>query len=119
MKPDYKNIDEYVASFDGVVKDRLIKLRKIMCEEIPEAKEEIKYGIPTYVLNGNIIHFGGYKNFVSVYPSPKPIEKMQEKLRKFKTSKGAVQFQNSEDMPWELIRKLVRLTVSIHLGEIK
>ncbi len=101
-------IDDYIAGFDGVVADRMKTILAIYREEMPGAEEKIGYGIPTFKLNGkNAVHFGGFAKHVGFYPTPPLIEHFADELSGYKTSKGAVQFQNDEPLPVELIRRIV------------
>ena len=61
-------IDEYIADFPKDVQERLQKVRTAIQKAVPRAEEKIAYGIPTFVLNGNLIHFAGYQNHIGLYP---------------------------------------------------
>jgi len=56
--------DEYLVDFEPEIQERLIELHEFICNLVPEAKVTINYGIPTFVFNGNLVHFGGYKNHI-------------------------------------------------------
>lgn len=101
-------IDDYISGFDGVAADRLKAMLAIYREEMPGAEEVIGYGIPTFKVNGkNAAHFAAFAKHVGFYPTPDLIVHFADELTGYKTSKGAVQFQNSEPLPVELIRKMV------------
>jgi uncharacterized protein YdhG (YjbR/CyaY superfamily) len=77
----YKTIDEYLASFSGDTKKRLETIRKIIKDTVPaETKEKISYGIPTFYLNGNLVHFAGYKSHIGFYPGSAPIKEFASDL---------------------------------------
>ncbi len=57
---------------------------------MPRKRSNIRY--PTFVLNGNLIHFAGYQNHIGLYPGSKAIEEFKDELSGYKTSKGTVQF---------------------------
>ncbi|MCI0444871.1 DUF1801 domain-containing protein, partial [bacterium] len=57
-----KNIDEYIAKFPEDVQKVLQRIRAAIQKAAPDAQEAIKYQIPTFTLNGNLIHFAAYKN---------------------------------------------------------
>jgi len=104
---NYDNIDEYIANFPDEVQEILQKMRETIAAAAPEAKEKISYGIPTFELSGkNLVHFGGYDNFVSFYPGPANIAAFADKLTDYKTSKGTVQFPLDQPMPYELIAEI-------------
>ena len=54
-----------------------------------------------------MIHFGGFRNHIGLYPSSEAIEIFAEKLKKYKTSKGTVQFPLTEELPFDLIQEIV------------
>ena len=109
---NYETIDEYIANFDGETKKRLEAVRKTIKSIVPaEAIEKISYGIPTYYLNGNLVHFAGYKNHIGLYPGSVLIHEFKKELTDYKTSKGTVQFPHDKPFPLELISKITSLCV--------
>lgn len=105
------NIDEYIAEFPKDVQKILKNLRQEIKKSAPKAEEVIKYGIPTFVLNKNLVHFAGYKNHIGFYPAPSGIKTFKKELSKYKTSKGAVQFPINKPLPIALIKKIVKYRV--------
>lgn len=110
-KPQPKTIDEYINSFPDEVQALLQSLRQTIKEEAPDAQEVIKYGIPTFVLNGNLVHFGGYKNHIGFYPTPSGTEAFQEEIAPYKARKGTIQFPLNQPLPLDLIRRIVAFRV--------
>lgn len=120
MKPRQespKDIDEYIAGFPKEVQELLEKVRKTIREAAPEAEEAIKYQIPTFVLNGNLVHFAAFKNHIGFYPAPRGIEAFKEELSAYKGAKGSVQFPFGEPIPYELIGRIVKLRVQDNLAK--
>jgi uncharacterized protein YdhG (YjbR/CyaY superfamily) len=105
------NIDEYIADFPHEVQEILQQIRSLVRKAAPEAKEAIKYQIPTYVLNGNLVHFAAYKKHIGFYPTPSGIEQFKKELSAYKSAKGSVQFPIAEPIPFNLIEKIVRYRV--------
>jgi uncharacterized protein YdhG (YjbR/CyaY superfamily) len=104
-------VDIYISTFPVQTQERLEQMRKLIKETAPEAKEVISYGIPTCVLHGNLIHFGGFKNHLGFYPGPNAIVTFKDELVNFKQAKGSIQFPVSQPMPLDVIRKIVLLRV--------
>ncbi len=102
----YTTIDEYISSFPLETQKILQQLRKDLQQMVPNAKEKISYGIPTFTLNGNLIHFAGYKNHIGLYPGSKAIEIFAEDLKNYPTSTGTVQFPIDKPLPMVLIKKI-------------
>ena len=77
-KASFKDIDEYIAAFPEDTQEILQKIRQIVKGTAPEAEEAIKYQMPTFVLQGNLVHFAAYKNHIGFYPTPTGIEAFAE-----------------------------------------
>ena len=103
-----ENIDAYIQQFDGETRVKLNLLRSIIKKIAPEAIEKISYQMPTFYLNGNLVHFAAAKNHIGFYPTPSAIAAFEAELKPYKTSKGAVQFPNNQPIPVDLVEKMVR-----------
>jgi uncharacterized protein YdhG (YjbR/CyaY superfamily) len=106
-----ENIDEYIAGFPDDIQEILEKLRMTIRNAAPEAEENINYAVPTYKLNGNLVHFAGYKKHVGFYPTPSGVEKFKKELSGFETGKGSVKFPLDEQIPYDLIAEIVAFRV--------
>ena len=116
---NYKDIDSYIASYPPEVQELLITLRKTIRKAAPKAKEAIKYGIPTYVGNGNLVHFGGFKTHVGFYPTSSGVWKFKKELSAYECSKGTVQFPFDAELPLRLIAKIVKYRVQEDMATAK
>ena len=105
-------IDDYISGFDPPTTDILQKIRFLVRSLIPEARETISYGIPTFKLKKNLVHFAGYKNHIGFYPTPGVIEHFKTELSGYKTAKGSVQFSLNNPIPYDLIEKMVRYRIA-------
>ncbi len=112
----YTTIDEYILSFSDGVQNTLQQLRKTIHAIAPEAVEDIKYGIPTFVLKGNLVHFGAYEKHIGFYPTPSGVAAFKKEILNYKHSKGAIQFPLDEPLPLDLIRKIVAFRVKENLA---
>lgn len=110
--------DKYIEGFPKEVQKLLLQLRTTVRNAAPDAEESIKYGIITYVLNGNLVHFGGFKKHIGFYPSPSGIKAFEEELSVYKNSIGAVQFPLDKPLPLKLISQIVKFRVKENLGPI-
>jgi len=110
-RPQYKTIDEYIASFPKDVRDILEALRRVIGEAAPGAVEAMAYGIPTFRLNGNLVHFAAFKSHIGFYPTPSGIEAFKEELTPFKQAKGSVQFPLNKPIPFDLVKRIVKYRV--------
>ncbi|MGZ5502583.1 MAG: iron chaperone [Halobacteriota archaeon] len=111
----FKNIDDYIATFPKNVQHTLRELRSVIKESAPEAEETISYGMPTFKLNGNLVHFAAYEKHIGFYPTPSAILAFKEKLSIYKQSKGAVQFPIDGPIPLDIVREIVRFRIKENL----
>ena len=80
-------IDQYIAAFPSEVQQLLESMRATIRAAAPNAEECIGYGIPTFKLKGNLVHFAGYKNHIGFYPGSTGIASFQEELSRFKSAR--------------------------------
>lgn len=111
----FQTIDEYITEFPEDIQEILEKMRKVIHDAAPEAEEAISYGMPTFKLHGNLVHFAAYKNHIGFYPTPSGIEAFKEEISEYKSSKGAVQFPLNEPIPYDLVKKMVIFRVKENL----
>jgi uncharacterized protein YdhG (YjbR/CyaY superfamily) len=112
-----RTIDEYIGTFPPKVQKILEQLRSAISETAPEAAETIKYGIPTFTLNGNLVHFAAFAHHIGFYPTPSAIDAFKKDLSPYTTSKGTVQFPIDDPIPFDLVRRMVRFRVKENLEE--
>lgn len=110
-KSEYNDIEEYIANFPVDTQEILRKLRRTILKSAPGAIEVIKYGIPTFKLNGNLVHFAALKNHIGFYPTPSAIEAFKKQLSAYYTSKGAIKFPIDKPIPYQLIKEIVKFRV--------
>jgi len=114
-KKQFKTIDEYIRTFPDDVQSILKKMRTTIREAAPEAQEAISYQIPTFQLNGNLVHFAAFKNHIGFYPAPSGIEGFKKELLPYKVAKGSVQFPIDKPVPYDLVKKIVQFRVQENL----
>ncbi|UWX53803.1 DUF1801 domain-containing protein [Maribacter litopenaei] len=106
------NFEEYVAHFPFEIQEKLRILRKLVKETAPDAVEGISYGMPAFKLNGKpLVYFAAQKNHFGFYATPNTHEAFAEHLSKYKQGKGSVQFPFNEQLPLELIKRMVSYKV--------
>lgn len=109
--PGIKTIDEYIGNFPPEVQEILEKIRKTIHETAPEAEEAMRYGIPTFILNENLVHFAAFEHHIGFYPTPSAIRAFREELTPYKYAKGSIQFPLDEPIPYDLVRRMVEFRV--------
>ena len=95
-------LDDYIVSFPKNVQDILEKLRRVIKESVPTTEETINYGMPTFRLNGNLVHFASFKNHIGFFLTPSASTAFKKELSSFKQAKGSVQFPIEKPIPSDL-----------------
>lgn len=115
----FATINEYISEFPEEIRFKLEQIRETIQQAAPEAKEAVRYGMPTFVLNGNLVHFAAYKNHIGFYPAPSGIDAYLDELAVYRTGKGTIQFPIDQPIPFNLIKKVVEFRVNENLGKRK
>lgn len=105
------DIDKYISQYPAEQQVKLQEIRKIIQESAPMAEEKISWQMPTYYLNGNLVHFAVHKTHIGLYPGPSGVESFKDRLRDYKYSKGAIQFPLKQELPKQLIIDIVKFRV--------
>ena len=111
-----ETVGEFIRKYPAAVRKKLSGLRKTIKEEAPQAEETIKYGMPTYVLNGNLIYFAAAKNHIAVYPVPVATPALKAQMEPYRAHKSTLRFPLDKPLPLSLIRKIVKARVKQNLG---
>lgn len=119
MDTDPKTIDDFIASYPKQAQEILQQIRQTIHRVVPEAKEKISYGIPTFYLAGNLVHFSAYKHHIGFYPGSDAIKAFKDDLKPYKTSKGTIQFPLDQPIPYDLIKKITKYRVGQQLSKKK
>jgi uncharacterized protein YdhG (YjbR/CyaY superfamily) len=107
-------VDEYLASLDEPKRSTLAQVRKAILELVPDAEECISYGMPAYKLGGKTIAgFAAFKNHLSYLPhSGSVLDKLAGDLVGYQLTKGSLHFPVDEQLPRELVAKLLRTRIA-------
>ena len=114
-----ETIDEYIATFEPDIQKTLNEIRDFIKKEAPGATEKISYGMPTFYLDGNLVHFAAFKDHYGVFPSPSGIDAFEAELAPYRSGKGTLRFALDKPIPWEIIRKVVRFRVAENAKKTK
>jgi uncharacterized protein YdhG (YjbR/CyaY superfamily) len=101
-------IDSYILAQDEAIQPELRAVRDTIRARVGEAEERMSWQMPTWWRGHNLIHFSAQKHHVGVYPGPEAVEAFANRLKDYKTSKGAIQLPNNKDLPRELIAEIAR-----------
>ncbi len=108
MRKAAPSIDAYIRGFPSSTQKLLQTIRRTIQKAAPDAVEKISYGIPTFYLNGNLVHFAGYEKHIGFYPGGAVVEGFAPDLAGYETSKGTVRFSLDKPLPLGIVTKIVR-----------
>lgn len=108
MDKKLNSVDDYIADFPPDIQAILTKIRSLVKKTAPDAVESMAYGMPGYKTNGKpLVYFAAYKEHIGFYATPTGHAKFAEELSRYKQGKGSVQFPLKEDMPYDLIVRII------------
>ena len=110
-KKTYHSIDEYISDFPKNVSVLLNNIRKCIQKSAPDATETISFNMPAFKQKKILVYFAAFKNHIGFYALPSGNEAFQVALSKYKTGKGSIQFPLKEEIPYDLIQKIVEFRV--------
>ena len=99
-------IDSYIADFPKEAQVAMRRVRETIRAHAPDTVERISYGIPTFWKGENIIHFGGAKKHIGLYPGAEAVVVFADRLKDYPTSKGTIQFPLDKPIPYDLIAEI-------------
>lgn len=105
-----RDIDAYISAFPEPIRAILEQIRRLVHEVAPAAREAIKYQIPTFTLNGNLVHFGAFKKHIGFYPAPRGAHRMPQ-FSAYAGEKGTATFPLDTPIPYAVIREMIALRV--------
>jgi uncharacterized protein YdhG (YjbR/CyaY superfamily) len=111
------SIDAYIAGFPPDTRKVLEELRALIREAAPDATETISYAMPTFDMNGHLVHFAAFEKHIGFYPTGRGVETFKEELKPYKTGRGSVQFPLGRPLPADLIRRMVMARVEQNTGK--
>ena len=108
MNPE---ITSYITSCPPIAQQQLKNLRSFILQEVPQAEEVISYKMPAYKLNGMLVYFAGSEKHIGFYPTGSGIKHFEQDIQSYKFSKGTIQFPLDQELPYDLIRRILQFRV--------
>lgn len=102
-------IDEYLARAPEPQRTTLMQLRNTLSELLPEAAEELSYGVPAFKIGGKAVAgYAYFKDHCSYLPhSGGVLTGMADELEGYEWSKGTLKFPVDAPPPRALVERLV------------
>jgi uncharacterized protein YdhG (YjbR/CyaY superfamily) len=107
-------VEAYLARVPEPARGTLEKVRAMIRAAAPkEATESISYRIPSFQYKGALVWYAAFKNHCSFFPMDLSLlDEFGEELKKYKTSKGTIQFPVDEPLPKSLVTRIVKKRVA-------
>ena len=109
------SVNNRLKVFDKEQRAALQEVRQVILEALPTCKEVIKYGIPTYEIEGvAVIGFDGFKNHNSIFPYGSAINQiLSQELAKYPQTKGSIHFDKEKAFPKGLLRRIIKERIKL------
>jgi uncharacterized protein YdhG (YjbR/CyaY superfamily) len=109
MRDQFATIDDYIATFPPDVRQKLSKMRTVIHKAVPDAEEAIRYGIPTFRLEGsNLVHFAAFKDHLGFFPTASGVGHFRKELSAYRLGRGTIQIPLDGPVPYDLVEQIVR-----------
>jgi uncharacterized protein YdhG (YjbR/CyaY superfamily) len=104
-----EEIDHYLDELEEPKRTTLASLRRTILGILPEADQGMSYGVPAFRIRGKTIAgFAAFKNHLSYLPhSGSVFPELEDDLKGYPTSSGALRFSIDEPLPAPLVEKLI------------
>jgi uncharacterized protein YdhG (YjbR/CyaY superfamily) len=104
----YQSVDEYISTFPETTQEVLQALRALVKKVAPQSEDVISYNIPAAKLDDKmLIYYAGWKQHVSVYPTPKGDPKLLTEVAPYIKGRGTLQFPLQDPIPYDLIERVI------------
>lgn len=108
MKSTIQSVEKYLEGYSGQERKQLEALRRIILKTDSAITEKIAWGAPTYYRKGYLVQFAAARNHIGFYTSPETLRVFKEELKGYKTNeKNTVHFPTDQDIPADLVRRMV------------
>jgi uncharacterized protein YdhG (YjbR/CyaY superfamily) len=109
-----KQIDTYLAGLEPQHRETLGVVRERLRTILPHATECLKYGMPTFVVDGKgVAGYAGFKAHCSYFPhSSEVLTAAGPAVAAYPVSKGGLRFPIDKPLPVTLLRRLVKLRLA-------
>jgi uncharacterized protein YdhG (YjbR/CyaY superfamily) len=103
-------VDAYIGRFPPSVADVLTRLRETVRTAAPGADERMSYGMPTFRLGRDILHFGAFKGHIGIFPPVREVE-LAARVAPYRGAKGNLRLPLNQPIPYALVADIVRARV--------
>ena len=114
MATDIASIDQYITLFADDVREKLEQIRRLIHAQVPAAREQLFYKIPSITLLDNQkakdgLMFAAFKQHIGLYPGPAAIKYFRKDIEAMglKYAPGTIRFPLTKPLPMAFIRRII------------
>jgi uncharacterized protein YdhG (YjbR/CyaY superfamily) len=107
MQSKAATIREYLSGLSTRERPVIETLDKLVRSTLPTAAGSMKYGMPTYELQGRMIAFNAQKHYFSFYADPEIVKRHRAELGAVDIGKSCIRFRRIEDVSLNALRSIV------------
>ena len=106
-------LTDYLAKATDVRRERLLSIMDLIKALYPDAKESMKYKMPTYTTESGWVAVANQKSYVSLYTCAEEHLVSFKKLHPgIKTGKGCINFRDKDAIPLEDLKSVIRSAIT-------
>ena len=79
-------VEDYIAGLPADVQKTFNRVLDAIRKAAPDAEEVIKYGIPSFVLSGSLVHVGAFQYHIGFCPTPSGVAAFADELSRSELS---------------------------------
>jgi uncharacterized protein YdhG (YjbR/CyaY superfamily) len=104
-------VHQYLDRLEPERRQALTELRSLVLETVPGAVETLRYKMPTYERDGEVLcAFASQKRYMSLYMDVDLVEKHRDELAGLDVGKSCIRFRRLEQLPMDRIVSILRET---------
>jgi uncharacterized protein YdhG (YjbR/CyaY superfamily) len=108
-----KTVDGYLAELPEERRAVLALLRGLIRKSMPNATEDMQYGMPCYSLGALVCSVAAQKGHYSLYVhDAKAVGRFRSQLGKLSVGKGCIRFRKTEDVPLDVLSRILSTAAS-------
>lgn len=102
------SVSDYIRAYPPKVQAILQKIRSVVREAAPHAREVISYRMPALKQDGILIYYAAFKNHIGLYPPVAGDPKLEKDIAPYAGEKGNLRFPLDQPIPYALIARITR-----------
>ena len=104
-------VNEYFEQLSPERRTALEKIRELILKTVPAVEETMLYRMPTYELDEVVCALASQKHYISLYMDVDLVEEHRKELDHLDVGKSCIRFKNTEDLPLDTVKQILKETV--------